>query len=54
MTKAEIDLTMKILRKAKKAYFQRHFGQTLMISVNLMASGEVVIQFFVVPALVRL
>src|SRR6201995_4808547 len=44
MTKAEIDLTMKILTEAKKAGQFRAFWKDLNESVNLMASGETVIQ----------
>src|ERR1700741_439279 len=44
MTKAEIDLTMKVLTDAKKAGQFRAFWQDFNESVNLMASGEGVIQ----------
>ena len=44
MTKAEIDLTMKIMTEAKKAGQFRAFWKDFNESVNLMASGETVIQ----------
>ena len=44
MTKDEIDMTMKILTEAKKAGQFRAFWSDFNESVNLMASGEVVIQ----------
>jgi len=50
MTKAEIDLTMKVLTDAKKAGQFRAFWQDFNESVNLMASGEVVIQSMWSPA----
>src|SRR5437868_11148621 len=50
MTKAEIDLTMKVLTEAKKAGQFRAFWQDFNESVNLMASGEVVIQSMWSPA----
>jgi putative spermidine/putrescine transport system substrate-binding protein len=50
MTKAEIDKTMKILTDAKKAGQFRAFWKTFDESVNLMASGEVVIQSMWSPA----
>ena len=50
MTKAEIDLTMKILTEAKKAGQFRAFWKDFNESVNLMASGEVVIQSMWSPA----
>src|SRR5246127_5396351 len=50
MTKAEIDLTMKTLTEAKKAGQFRAFWQDFNESVNLMASGEVVIQSMWSPA----
>jgi putative spermidine/putrescine transport system substrate-binding protein len=49
-TKAEIDLTMKILTEAKKAGQFRAFWKDFNESVNLMASGEVVIQSMWSPA----
>src|SRR3982075_2665397 len=50
MTKAEIDLTMKIMTEAKKAGQFRAFWKDFNESVNLMASGEVVIQSMWSPA----
>ena len=50
MTKAEIDRTMKILTEAKKAGQFRAFWSDFNESVNLMASGEVVIQSMWSPA----
>src|SRR6202030_246636 len=50
MTKAEIDLTMKILTEAKKAGQFRAFWKDFNESVNLMASGETVIQSMWSPA----
>ena len=50
MTKAEIDLTMKILIEAKKAGQFRAFWKDFNESVNLMASGETVIQSMWSPA----
>jgi putative spermidine/putrescine transport system substrate-binding protein len=49
-TKAELDLTMKILTEAKKAGQFRAFWKDFNESVNLMASGEVVIQSMWSPA----
>ncbi len=51
MTKAEIDLTMKIFTEAKKAGQFRAFWSDFNESVNLMASGEVVIQSMWAPAI---
>ena len=51
MTKKEIDLTMKILTEAKKAGQFRAFWSDFNQSVNLMASGEVVIQSMWSPAI---
>ena len=51
MTKAEIDLTMKIFTEAKKAGQFRAFWSDFNESVNLMASGEVVIQSMWSPAI---
>ena len=51
MTKKEIDLTMKILTEAKKAGQFRAFWSDFNESVNLMASGEVVIQSMWSPAI---
>jgi putative spermidine/putrescine transport system substrate-binding protein len=50
MTKEEIDRTIKILIDAKKAGQFRAFWTTFDESVNLMASGEVVIQSMWSPA----
>jgi putative spermidine/putrescine transport system substrate-binding protein len=50
MTKAEIDLTMKTLTEAKKAGQFRAFWKDFNESVNLMASGETVIQSMWSPA----
>jgi len=51
MTKAEIDLTMKIMTEAKKSGQFRAFWSDFNESVNLMASGEVVIQSMWSPAI---
>ena len=51
MTKDEIDMTMKILTEAKKAGQFRAFWSDFNESVNLMASGEVVIQSMWSPAI---
>ena len=51
MTKAEIDLTMKVLTEAKKSGQFRAFWSDFNESVNLMASGEVVIQSMWSPAI---
>jgi len=51
MTKDEIDKTMAIFTEAKKAGQFRAFWQTFDESVNLMASGEVVIQSMWSPAI---
>ena len=50
MTKAEIDLTIKVLIEAKKAGQFRAFWKDFNESVNLMASGETVIQSMWSPA----
>src|SRR3984957_16746880 len=50
MTKAEIDQTMKILIDAKRSGQFRAFWKDFNESVNLMASGEVVIQSMWSPA----
>jgi putative spermidine/putrescine transport system substrate-binding protein len=50
MTKAEIDLTMKVLTEAKKAGQFRAFWKDFNESVNLMSSGETVIQSMWSPA----
>ena len=51
MTKEEIDLTMKIFTEAKKNGQFRAFWKSFDESVNLMASGEVVIQSMWSPAI---
>ena len=51
MTKTEIDLTMKIFTEAKKSGQFRAFWSDFNESVNLMASGEVVIQSMWAPAI---
>jgi putative spermidine/putrescine transport system substrate-binding protein len=53
MTKAEIDLTMKTLIDAKKAGQFRAFWKDFNESVNLMASGETVIQSMWSPAVTK-
>ena len=50
MTKAEIDLTMKIMTDAKKSGQFRAFWKDFNESVNLMAQGETVIQSMWSPA----
>ncbi|WP_431271085.1 ABC transporter substrate-binding protein [Dankookia sp. P2] len=50
MTRAEIDLTMKVLTEAKRAGQFRAFWKDFNESVNLMSSGEVVIQSMWSPA----
>ena len=50
MTKEEIDKTIKIMIELKKAGHFRAFWTTFDQSVNLMASGEVVIQSMWSPA----
>jgi putative spermidine/putrescine transport system substrate-binding protein len=50
MTKDEIDKTVKIMTEYKKAGHFRSFWSTFDQSVNLMASGEVVIQSMIAPA----
>lgn len=50
MTKEEIDKTLAILTEAKKAGQFRAFWKTFDESVNLMASGEVIIQSMWSPA----
>jgi putative spermidine/putrescine transport system substrate-binding protein len=50
MTKEEIDKTMKVLTEAKKSGQFRAFWKTFDESVNLMTSGEVVIQSMWSPA----
>jgi putative spermidine/putrescine transport system substrate-binding protein len=51
MTKEEIDLTLGIFTEAKKSGQFRAFWKTFDESVNLMASGEVVIQSMWSPAI---
>ena len=53
MTKAEIDLTMKVMIEAKKAGQFRAFWKDFNESVNLMASGETVIQSMWSPAVTK-
>ncbi|GFZ94279.1 ABC transporter substrate-binding protein [Elstera cyanobacteriorum] len=53
MTRAEIDLTMKILTEAKKSGQFRAFWKDFNESVNLMASGETVIQSMWSPAVTK-
>jgi putative spermidine/putrescine transport system substrate-binding protein len=53
MTKAEIDLTTKVLIEAKKAGQFRAFWKDFNESVNLMASGETVIQSMWSPAVTK-
>ncbi len=53
MTKEEIDLTMKVLTEAKRAGQFRAFWKEFNESVNLMASGEVVIQSMWSPAVTK-
>ena len=53
MTPEEIDLTMKILTEAKQAGQFRAFWSEFNESVNLMASGEVVIQSMWSPAVTK-
>ena len=50
MTKAEIDLTMKVMTEAKKSGQFRAFWKDFNESVNLMAQGETVIQSMWSPA----
>lgn len=50
MTKAEIDMTMKVLTDAKKSGQFRAFWKDFNESVNLMAAGETVIQSMWSPA----
>src|SRR5580658_8512617 len=50
MTKAEIDLTIKVMIEAKKAGQFRAFWKDFNESVNLMASGETIIQSMWSPA----
>jgi putative spermidine/putrescine transport system substrate-binding protein len=53
MTKEEIDKTMAIFTEAKKTGQFRAFWKTFDESVNLMASGEVVIQSMWSPAITK-
>lgn len=50
MTRAEIDQTLKVMTDAKKAGQFRAFWKSFDESVNLMASGEVIIQSMWSPA----
>jgi hypothetical protein len=50
MTKEEIDKTIKVMTEAKKSGQFRAFWKTFDESVNLMASGEVVVQSMWSPA----
>lgn len=53
MTREEIDLTMRVLTEAKRAGQFRAFWKDFNESVNLMASGEVVIQSMWSPAVTK-
>ncbi len=53
MTRAEIDMTMKVLTEAKKSGQFRAFWKDFNESVNLMASGETVIQSMWSPAVTK-
>src|SRR6202795_822950 len=53
MTKQEIDLTIKLMTEAKKAGQFRAFWKDFNESVNLMASGETVIQSMWSPAVTK-
>ncbi len=53
MTRAEIDLTMRVLTEAKRAGQFRAFWKDFNESVNLMASGETVIQSMWSPAVTK-
>jgi len=53
MTKAEIDATMKVLTEAKKDGQFRAFWKEFNESVNLMASGETIIQSMWSPAITK-
>ncbi|WP_163884776.1 PotD/PotF family extracellular solute-binding protein, partial [Myxococcus sp. CA023] len=53
MTKPEIDRTIKVLIEAKRAGQFRAFWQDFNESVNLMASGETVIQSMWSPAVTK-
>ncbi len=53
MTKVEIDATMKVLTEAKKDGQFRAFWKEFNESVNLMASGEVIIQSMWSPAVTK-
>ena len=53
MTKAEIDMTVGVLTEAKKAGQFRAFWKDFNESVNLMASGETVIQSMWSPAVTK-
>src|SRR5580698_7121294 len=53
MTKQEIDLTIKLMTEAKKAGQFRAFWKDFNESVNLMASGETIIQSMWSPAVTK-
>ena len=53
MTRQEIDLTMRVLTEAKRAGQFRAFWRDFNESVNLMASGETVIQSMWSPAVTK-
>lgn len=53
MTRTEIDLTIKVLTEAKKAGQFRAFWNNFNESVNMMASGETVIQSMWSPAVTK-
>ncbi len=53
MTREEIDLTIRVLTEAKRAGQFRAFWKEFNESVNLMASGEVVIQSMWSPAVTK-
>lgn len=53
MTRAEIDATMKVLTEAKKDGQFRAFWKEFNESVNLMASGETIIQSMWSPAITK-
>jgi putative spermidine/putrescine transport system substrate-binding protein len=53
MTRPEIDMTMKVMTEAKKAGQFRAFWKDFNESVNLMASGETVIQSMWSPAVTK-
>ena len=53
MTRAEIDITMRVMTEAKRAGQFRAFWKDFNESVNLMASGETVIQSMWSPAVTK-